>query len=489
MPSLIGLINELVLGRNTWPPTTGNPPTVADVWDEVSFLAALRMSDPTALRQRAQVAWDAPYLLSPIPRLISRAKANMLYGEPPAITAANESDQENLNRIVEDNGLDSELHRAALLASSEGECWGRIVVAPNLLDVPILDFVTRARVIPTFHGRFLRGATFVTSWAPTSTERVRLLEEYGPGYIQSRLFRGSTTSLGTEIPLDSFEATVGIMPIVNTGFDKALVAFLPNSFDVSPSRGFSDYRGLEERFLALNESATVGHQNLRLAGRKRALVDAQYLRDGRLPAGDDVFVRSSTDQTMGDGPRPLQLLEYTFEADQLVAWIDHQIDLSLTFAGVAPQSVGRSVDAGAISGTALKLKMSHSLMEAGGTGRHFDRGLAYLLRSAAILDGRRTTEGGFGRRWQAPDENAEIERGDGLPTDDLEAAQILATWSGADAISTEEKVRTLHPEWPDEDVAAEVERIGASHVAVSPAQTPTPPRPAVTIDQTLGTGA
>lgn len=479
--ALFSLLNNVLLGRNTWPPAGEQ-----DVWNEVEFLAALRVSDETALRQRASVSWNAPYLVSPVPRLISRAKANMLYGEEPAFTAANEGDQDALNNIVAENGLDSELHRAALIASSEGEVWGRIVVSPTLLDVPILDFVSRARVIPHFRGRFLTGATFVTSWAPTMTERVRLLEEYGPGYITSRLYRGTATVLGSEIGLDSFDPTKGILPQVNTGFDKALVAFIPNSFDASPHRGFSDYRGLEERFLALNEAATVGHQNLRLAGRKRALVDAQYLRNGQFPAGDDVFVRQGSDVTMGEAAKPVQLIEYEFQAEQLIGWIDHTVDLALQFAGVAPQQVGRSVDGGALSGTALRLKMAHGLMEAAGTGRHFDRGTTSLLRMAAVIDSRRTTEGGFGRRWTKPDELPDVERGDGLPQDDVEAAQVLVAWANAEAISPEEKVRTIHPDWTKEQVDDEVAKIANVAATSSPAQTPSPTRPALDVTAALG---
>lgn len=469
-------INTLMLGNNTWPPAE-----VKDTWADVSFLAALRMSNEDALRLQAQVTWDAPYITTPVPRMISRAKANMLYGEEPAFVTESDADQDALNAIVAENGLDSELHRAALIASSEGEVWGRIVVAPALLDFPILDFVSRARVIPHFRGRFLTGATFVTSWATTQTERLRLLEEYGPGYIRSALYRGSSTVLGSEISLDSFDATKGIVPEVLTGFDRPLVHFMPNSFDASPSRGFSDYRGLEQRFLALNEASTIGHQNLRLAGRKRALVDAQYLRNGKFPAGDDVYVRQTTDATMGDAAKPVSMIEYTFEAEQLVRWVDHTLDLALTFAGVAPESVGRGDVGGAVSGTALRLKMAHSLMEAAGTGRHFDRGVTGLLRDAAVLDSRRTTEGGFGRRWTSPDELPDAKRGDGLPQDDVEAAQILAAWAGADAISTVEKVEYLHPEWAAEDKAAEVARIDNAAAATSPGQVPTPPRPALAL--------
>lgn len=461
-------INE-ILGRDTWPPAQ-----VRHRWEEVELFAAFRCSDDTRLRMQASVQWNRPYMISPVPRLISRVSANMLFGEQPVFTAENDTDQANLDRIIgpDGNDLHAELHRAAMMTSSEGEIWGRIVVQPELLDVPIIDFVSAARVIPHFSGRFVVGATFVTCWDTSRTERMRMLETYEPGTVTTRLFRGTPNRLGTEVPLDSFEYTKGRVPVTLTGMDQPLVAFIPNTIDGDPSRGYSDYHGLEDRFLALNESGTIGQSNQRLAGRKRAIVDAGYLnQQGNLPAGDDLFIRSSR---MGgdtaDSPRPLQAIDWQAGHTETIAWVDHLIDTTLTFAGVAPQSLGRDVDGGAISGTALKLKMNHSLLEAAGKGRYFDKGIRRLLNAAQIIDGRSMSEGGFGRKYVARDSMPSILRGDGLPRDDMEAAQQLVLMVNAEAISLEERVAFLHPEWTEQQRADEVTRLQAEQTvpAVEP---------------------
>lgn len=452
-------INQMIGRGATWP-----PPAVSDRWAEIELFAAFRLSNETRIRQEASVRWAQRYMLSPVPRMISRASANMLYGEPAEITAASPNDQANLDRLIAENDLAAEAHRGAMISSSEGEVWGRIVVAPDLLDVPIIDFVSADRVIPHFSGRFVTGATFVTEWATGSTECYRLLETYGPGYVLSELYRGSTTQLGTEVDLEKFQHTGGRQRQVNTGIDWPLAAFIPNTIDADPCRGYSDYAGLKDRFLALNEAGTVGQANLRLAGRKRAMVDAGYLgRRGTVPDGDDVFVCTSREGGDGASIAPLQVIDYQFQADQTIAWIDHLIDSTLTFAGLSPQSVGRSVDGGAISGTAMKLKMSHSLLEAAGKGRYFDRGLARLLRGAQILDGRPTTEGGFGRTYTSRDLAPSIQRQDGLPRDDTEATSQLVSMAAADAISLEERVAFLHPEWTEDQQREEVDRLKAEH--------------------------
>lgn len=458
-----------MVGRNTWPPAP-----VSDRWQEIEFFAALRDSDEDDLRQYASVRWDAPYIVNPLPRLISRASANLLFGEPAQITAGDDADAENLDALVAANELDSELLRAAMIASSEGEVWGRVIVQPSLLDYPIIEWVSADCVIPHFSGRFVVGATFVTEWRSGRLEVHRLLETYEAGQIVNNLFRGTETSLGVKVPLDSFSLTAGRPDAQLTGIDQPLVAFIPNSLGSDPDCGVSDYRGLEERFLALNSAVTVGQQNLKIAGRKRALVDAEYLDSrGRLPDGDDVYIRQSKDHLLGEASKPVQILDYQYDSAPVTAWVDHLIDSSLTYAGVAPQSVGRATDGGAVSGTALKLKMSHSLMEAAGKGRYFDRGVSRLLHFAALLDARPTTQGGFGRAWVAADTPPVIQRSDGLLRDDQETADVLTKLVAAEVVSVEEAVKAWRPDYTPAQVDEEIARITAERGGASTAPAPT----------------
>lgn len=474
-------MNARLLGRNTWP-----IPGMAARWDEIELFRALRQSDETRLRQEASVSWRYPYVISPAPRMISRASANMLYGEPPEIRPASDGDEDRMNFIVNENDLSSELVRGAMISSSEGEVYGRILVQPAILDAPIVEFVSGRTVIPHFAGRFLMAATFVSEWQEGRNEFFRLFETYEAGAITSELYRGGRTSIGARVELASYSKTEGMSDQVLTGIARPLCAFIPNSIDDPPNRGFSDYRGMERRYLALNEAVTIGQKNLRTAGIKRAFVDKAYLDErGRLPSGDDVFIRKSRDATAGESQKPIDVAEYSFEAQSTVAWIDHLLDSTLLLSGIAPTMVGRSVDGGAVSGTALRLKAAHSLIESSGKGRHFDRGVGWLLRCAAVIDSRPTTQNGFGRRWNEADGVPQIERADALPKDDTEAAQRLVMLTNANAISTEEKVKALHPEWDERAVNDEVARIdGAGPSAEEPpgaGGTLTPPRPTLTL--------
>lgn len=472
-------LNAGLLGRNTWP-----PPSVRERWETAQVHADLRDNDEPRVRMEAGKRWSDPYIVSPLPRLISRASANLLFGQPARFHASNESDAPNLDYLVQQNDLASELLRAATLASSEGEVWGRIVVAPGLLDVPIIEWVSTARVIPSWSGRFLTGATFVTELPRGQREVIRLFETYTAGMIETAAYRGTASSIGQSVSLDSVPELAGRQETVVTGVDQPLVAFIPNGLGGDPTTGISDYSGMRDRFLALNEATTIAQQNLKLAGRKRALIDAAYLdQTGRFVDGDDVYIRTDKDETFGDAAKPLQMIEYGYESQALIAWLDHLLDSTLTYAGLSPQSVGRGVDGGASSGTALRLKMNHTLIEAAGKGRHFDRGIARLLRFAQLIDSRPTTDGGFGRRWTAPDEQPRVERHDGLIRDDLEAAQIVTGLLGVEAVSHAEAIRELHPDWTPDQISAELDAISGPTMPGAPATISTT-RPRVSLPST-----
>ncbi|MFF4701258.1 phage capsid protein [Streptomyces chattanoogensis] len=57
------------------------------------------------------------------------------------------------------------------------------------------------------------------------------------------------------------------------------------------------------------------------------------------------------------------------------------------------------------------------------------------------------------------DERPHIQFGDAVSEDPQTTAQTLALLAQAEAASTDTKVRTLHPDWDDARVQAEVDRI------------------------------
>lgn len=451
-----------------WPPQSQ-----LDQWRKVNYLGALRDSDEKTFRQAAhhfRMGGDnrKPYLMSPLPRLIASVVADMLYGEEPRFMAADERDTDALARIIRENQLPAELHRAAVIGVSEGEVWGRVMVDPQVARTPIIDFHSRSSVIPYFRGRFLMEAALITELPKLKDKHVyRIAEIHRAGEVETRLYKGSDSSLGDQVALTERVETAGAQTIVATGIDRPLMVRIVNKVGRTYDLGQSDYEGLEQLFLALNEGLTISQQNMRLTGSKRLMVDRNFLdKQGRLQLADDVFTYSAGGvKPLGadGGSNPFTQLSYSFESKELVAWIDWLLDHTLTAAGISPASVGRSeVTAGAtLSGTALRLRMAHTLSEIAGKGRLWDAGVAELLRMAQMLDAKPVARGGFGTTWADAETAPTMQRGDGLPEDPREDAQVIAQLAGAEALSTEEKVRRLNPGWTDQRVEEEIAKIEA----------------------------
>jgi len=444
------------------------------VWNHIGYLAALRSGDEGAVRSAAKdrrMGADPrkPYIVSPIPGMLTRVVADMLYGEEPRITATNDADQDALSEIVQANSLPAELVRAATISISEGEVWGRVIADPTLAPYPVIEFLSRQSVLPVFRGRFLIEATIVSEWSGDKEgQTYRLLETHRAGEIESHLYLGNHHSLGREVPLESRRETAETQMLVRTGIPYPLIVRIVNRTDADQTLGQSDLEPLIPLFLAIYEAMTITAHNARLTGAKRLMVERDALdENGNMNLGDDVFVyEASGVDVAGSTKQPFSQIQYSFEATELIGWLNWLIDHTLTAGGVSPATVGRGETGGSLSGTALKLRMAHTLSEVAGKGRQLDAGVSQLLRLAQLLDAKPTAEGGFGRQWAEPDSLPIITRGDGLPRDEKEEAQITASLAAADAVSIEERVRRTHPNWDDTRVEEEVVKIESANPAM-----------------------
>jgi hypothetical protein len=127
------------------------------------------------------------------------------------------------------------------------------------------------------------------------------------------------------------------------------------------------------------------------------------------------------------------------------------------------------VDGGAISGTALKLRQAYSLNEAAGKAVFWRAGIQEGMRLAAKLDMIAVGSGVWEKKavdWDDAEGLPKVELKDGLPEDDLEAAQIVQTLTSVGAMSAETAVRRVNPDKAQDDewVQEELARIEADEV-------------------------
>jgi hypothetical protein len=442
-------------------------------------------------------SWDTrrQYRVDPLPELIADAWAHYLFGEEPTVRPANDTDAGLLDELLTVNSFASELERAAGLAVAEGEIWSRIFVDMTVAPHPLLDWVSRRNIIPLWIGPRLAAAAVVTELArPDSAPRsavYRHLEVHAPGVVVNALLVGRADKLGDRRPLTDHPETAELDETWQHGLPGMLVKRIPNRVRGTRAIGRSDFHGILDYLLDLNEAAAIGAHNMRLTARQRAVISNSIAQahagiNGGLPnqnvdevdrsiprarfdASEEVFVTDPLDSELGKAGDPLRILEYSFDAQALIEWKRDLVESALTRVGLAPQYVGtQSSDGYAISGTALRLRLIPTDATGRAKARYWDDALPGILATMAQLDGAPVDAGAFGRQWSDAVTEPVVERRPGLPADQVEEAQRHNTLVAGGLESVRTAVRALHPEWDDARVDEEVQLIREDRAAAAP---------------------
>ena len=443
---------------------------VTERWEWVEYYAGLREGREEYVRNEAikrgmgGTSRDT-YVAQPVPFALSQASSNLLFSETPTIKAGNEEDQARLDQIIKVNKLYSQCRAAAITSSSEGGVYLKLSIDPSTSRgkrAPLLQFISELKVAPTFKAQELVSASVISSWEENRTV-YRLLEEHEPGIIYYKLFRGTRTDLGTEIPLTSQEATADIDPETETGIDELLITYIPNALTLNSPFGRSDYaNGIDTLFYQFNDATSIAHRatqsGVPLTFMPRELLDENQ----NLNHEKTIVAVNKLADTLGEGDigKMIETVQHDAQQGKFMEYAKEVLDLLLIFSGISPQSMGRSVDGGASSGTALKLKMSASLATAASKAAYYEDGLGEMLRLAAILD-TQTVGDKPGVQWTEPDAEVSVKLSDGLPDDETEAAAIIQTLRNAGAMSLREAVRRANPEATEQQIEEEVAAIRA----------------------------
>lgn len=452
---------DLITASTDWPPRHA-----ADAWRQVTEWQAFREANSDLLNQITPFTRDndCGYIADPLPAKISQAFADLLYGEDPDIDPGSEHDADSLAAIVDDNDLPSELQAAADIQSSEGEVWWRLLIDPEQADRPLIRFLSRTQVIPLIRGRrpVAVAFVFVIEHADNEDRVTRLIEIHGPGEVRNHLFTGTASTLGHPVPLEQHPATADLTETWEHGLPM-LAGRIVNRLGRSAQLGVSDYAGVRDLLLALNETVSIGQHNARLTLRKRVIVPSRFLdQNGNFPAGADVIVAHDTDTDPDKPGQGLAQVEWNFDAD---AFISYKRELETTIiarVGLTPQLVGMATADGgsqALTGPAIKLRYLPATLTAEGKARSWDDQLPVILSLAQRLDALPQNMGGFGRQWTDPETPPSVKRAPVLPEDDGEEAKRHVTLVTGEIESRRTAIETLHPDWSTARVDEEIARI------------------------------
>lgn len=468
------LIARLTRAR-AWP-----IPTEAAVRRQITRWAAFRENDEPYLRRLMKWPDDRPLIVDNLPEKIAGAYGDLLFGQAPTFTPANETDADRMRTMVETWA--GELPAAEETCASEGEVWWRLSL-DGVTPHPVLTWHSRADVVPLLHGRNVLAVAFVSQLESADRGVVwRHIELHGVGEMRNLLFRGRPTALGQAVDLERHVDTAGLvdtwpheLPI--------LAGRIVNAWGRRPHVGKSIYHGVWTKFLALNETQSIGRENVRLTAKKRAVVPASAMRaprttrpgvgedrgDGsfeQLPprpvfdAGEDVLVHDPLDADEGTGTPPFRILEYSFDAAALVAWKTDQIEDICQRCDLVPQFIGSGDFGQGASGTALRVRLLPTTNATDGRGRPWDEALPTIAQTGALLEATPQPLGGAGREdWADPGGIPDVQRADPLPPDENEIASRHATLKTAELISAETSLRERYPDRDDDWYAEEVARI------------------------------
>lgn len=408
----------------------------------------------------------------PIAADISAMAASMVFSESPIIATEHERTQERIDEVAQKANIYNVLLQAAELASAYGGVflkwtWNADDGFPRLFAVPadagLPDWVA---------GKLNKIVFWNTVRVDESDGRVWRLEETytADGHILSRLMRGDAANLGMEEPLESIPETVGIIPDANSGTDMLLATYVPNML---PNRerpyvnfGRSDYEGLYGLFDALDEAYSSIQREMRFT-KTTVIVPMEYLRRkneifGGLEAetgaprwefSNNSGAFTALDIDSRNTASPINVVNPELRSASRLEVCEHLVRQILSFAGYAPQSAGIDINGSAESGTALTVRERKSLRTTEAKKTYWWHALQTIIRAFLALDAKVYRSG--------VDMNAEItiEMPTNTQPDIAQMAEILEQLERAGAISTEAKVRLLHPDWSDDKVNEEVNRI------------------------------
>lgn len=440
----------------------GYPDTASNLIDQVSRFFWGTPPEPNSAR-------DAK-LHIPLAGDIANTSADLLFGEPPAFTMAEDltgadQTQARLDKIV-DNGLVPALLEGAEIDSALGGVYLRVIVDMEM-GTPTFDVIPPESAVPEWRGNRLSAVTFWRQLQDDQGKVYRHLERHEPGWIYHALYVGTEDKLGYPADLrlhpetEGFYTQVGEAGRAPTGTNLLAAEYIPN---MRPNRlmrgsplGRSDYSGVESVMDALDESWSSLMRDVRL-GKSRLVVPESYLdsngpgRGARFSTERELFVPV---KAMPDNEGvSLQSIQFDIRYDEHLTICRNLAAQALRGAGYAAQSFGESDQGGPATATEIQTRERRSFTTRDRKIGYWRPALARLARAALEMD----------KIWFRSDsgdvsEQPNLEWPDGVSVDLETVSKVVQMLDAAKAISMRTKIQMVHPQWNKDQIEEEIELI------------------------------
>ena len=415
----------------------------------------------------------------PIGSDIAATSANLLFAEEPAFTCYDVSTEDNeniqqkrLDYLVEKNNMHGKLNEAAESCAALGDVYLKLNWWKDEIDYPVINVVSGDSAWPEFLFGVLKGIHFfsVINHDIQTGKVTRAYELYQPGKITCAVYVGDATTLGQEQG-ESALSEYGLKREITPPISDMLAVHIPN---MKPNRiyrdsymGRSDFDGLRGLMDELDETYTSWMRDVRLA-KARTIVPAEYLK--RKPSemierkalswefDEDVETFVALDMHDENGNIPsITLQQFAIRSDEHMATCNELLTKIVSIAGYAPQTFGMDIVGMAQSGTALHIREKKSYDTRGKKETYWKSTLQNIMTAMIHLDNALWPDKG-----SDADDEVKVRFADSFANDISTMANAVSLLNAANAASTEVKVRMLHPDWTQKQVADEVERLKTS---------------------------
>ncbi|MCA1195122.1 phage portal protein [Saccharopolyspora sp. 6V] len=417
----------------------------------------------------------------PLAADIATASADLLFAEPPRVTVEDAAAQDRLDAILNHPTVHSGLLEAAEVSAALGGCYLRTVWDQDVAPHPMIDTVHADAAVPEWRWSQLDAVTFWSTVEDNGSQVLRHLERHERGRILHSLYAGTTDDLGRPVPLTEHPATAWAADLVDadgsipTGTHRLTAAYVPN---VRPSRawrsvrelaplGRSDFDGVEPLLDALDETYSSWMRDVRLA-KARLIVPTGYLTPNGPGQGasfdedQEVFTEVNA-LSKGTGGTEITPAQFAIRVTEHQQTADELVRAVLRSAGLSPSTFGDNDGDVSITATEVNARERSSERTRMKKALHWSAGLSAI--TAALLDVDRLLGNGPGLD---PNERPAIEFAPRAQPDPQTLAATVETLHRAESASLDVRVRMVHPDWDDTEVAAEVQRIREESGAVEP---------------------
>ncbi|MBB0990018.1 phage portal protein [Dietzia sp. SLG510A3-30A2] len=411
----------------------------------------------------------------PIAADVSRAMASVMAGDPPRFSigegGANEAAFARLDKLVNTARFHSGLLGAEETAAALGGYYAKVCWNTDLHDSAWMTFHDPDSALPEFTYDMLSAVTFWTELPSDGKGDVwRHLERHSPGRIEHALFCGSDDNLGMRRPLPDHPATEDIMVDAESGIEtgtRLLTAgFIPNVMPnpewrrdpVLKMLGRADITTqMMDTMSALNDAYSSLARDIRLA-KARLVVDESMLRTGRPGEGSffdpDHEAFTTVKQNPGDESSLIEAHQFAIRVEEHEQAINLYTRQVIRSAGLSPLTFGLKDDAvGQMTATEVGARERSTNATKAGKALLRRDAFSRLVRAMIEVDA-----AVFGTGAQIGEQVA-VEYTPASSPSPEELARTAQLLDQARAASTETKVRLYNPDWDDDAVAQEVDKI------------------------------